>query len=283
MKHVLRLTLALLVALALPAGALAQSNGDFIQYRPSLSVIQSLQVIGGAVTCGSTTASCVITNPLTATGGTDIGFSLQVTGDLATGDSVLRIGDGGNPALFALSGAGSVTLVGQILATNLVAGATSVIAFNTRTRLSSAQDGALAGTNAAETDHQFYVMGGTAKTLTESSATDVVLVNVASNTIAGGDFEYAVMAQDATNTQNRSGRVTYNVVNEGGTEVCVLGTPEELDNTPTGTLTAAITCVTTPTNGALLQINAASSLTQTALNVKWQIRKNHGTGTIVPQ
>ena len=102
-------------------------------------------------------------------------------------------------------------------------------------------------------------------TLTETTATAAVQLPVAAETSIAGEFIYTVHATDGSTPQTRSGRVLFNVNNDGGTETCVLGTPEELDNTPTGTLTATITCVTSPTNAVNIAIDATSSLSQTTL------------------
>lgn len=103
------------------------------------------------------------------------------------------------------------------------------------------------------------------KTLTESAATSVFRVPVAAEEGTGGEFWYTIYATDGSTPQVRQGRVIFSVTNDGGTETCVLGTPEETDNTPTGTLTVTVTCDTTPTNAVDLQLNAVSSLSQTTL------------------
>lgn len=127
------------------------------------------------------------------------------------------------------------------------------------------------------------VSGRFVKTLTDGVATEVVRIPIAAATSGTGWFEYAVHAKDATNTQTRTGRVLISLVAEGTTETCVLGTVEELDNTPTGTLTAAITCdATVGANVVGIMINAASSLTETTLeaygNLTWV-----GAGEPLPQ
>lgn len=109
------------------------------------------------------------------------------------------------------------------------------------------------------------------KALADGAATSIVRIPVASNTGAAGTLHYTVYAADATNHQIRSGRSIFSVVNEAGTETCVLGTLEEIDNTPSGTLTAALTCDTSPTNAADLQLNAASSLTETTLRAYYWV------------
>lgn len=102
-------------------------------------------------------------------------------------------------------------------------------------------------------------------TLTESAATSVARIPVAAEAGGAGMYHYAIYATDGSTPQIRSGRVILSVTNDGGTETCVLGTPEETDNTPTGTLTVTVTCDTTPTNAVDVQLNAVSSLTQTTL------------------
>lgn len=120
------------------------------------------------------------------------------------------------------------------------------------------------------------------KTLTESAATSAAQISVGAEAGTAGFFIYTVYATDGSTPQVRSGTVQFNVQSDGGTETCILTTPAEQDNTPTGTLTAAITCSTTPTNAVDLQINAASSLTQTTLEA-YYIVDLAGPGTITPQ
>jgi hypothetical protein len=104
------------------------------------------------------------------------------------------------------------------------------------------------------------------KALTDGVATSVVIIPVPAATSISGEMLYTVHAKDGTNTQTRSGRIIWNGVAEGTTATCVIGTAEELDNTPTGTLTAAITCTSPANNQIQLLINAASSLTETSLD-----------------
>lgn len=120
------------------------------------------------------------------------------------------------------------------------------------------------------------------KTLTEATPTSVVIIPVAAATSVSGQMLYTVHARDATNSQTRSGRIIYNGVAEGTTATCVIGTAEELDNTPTGTLTAAITCTSPVNNQIQLLINAASSLTQTTLEA-YVMLIHVGAGEPLPQ
>ncbi len=120
------------------------------------------------------------------------------------------------------------------------------------------------------------------KTLTAAAATSVAQISVSAEGGAAGFFIYTVYATDGSTPQVRSGTVQFNVQSDGGTETCILTTPAEQDNTPTGTLTAAITCSTSPTNAVDLQINAASSLTETTLEAYWVVDLA-GPGTITAQ
>ena len=118
------------------------------------------------------------------------------------------------------------------------------------------------------------------KALTESSATPVVLMSVASGASCGGVLEYTVSTADATpNYQGRHGAFNFMVVNKAGAETCTIGAADEtadgsvlaISSGGADTLTYEITCDTAPTNGVYLSFNAVSSLTQTSLNIKPRI------------
>jgi hypothetical protein len=235
---------------------------------------------GGTLTLGSTSVAGTISVPFTATGGVDAPLFVDFTSDFASADNIITIRDAvGTSAvsLFTFGGTGTFTALA-----NIVAGGSVFPNTSSNTRITAPNNGGLYVTNAAVTDYTSYVFATTAKTLTESSATDVVSIGIAAGSGSGGEFEYAIYAADATNHQIRAGTVTWAAVNEAGTEACALGTPVEADGTPTGTLTVTVTCVDGGTNLVKIQLNAVSSLTQTTLNVKWQLRKNHGTGVITP-
>lgn len=133
------------------------------------------------------------------------------------------------------------------------------------------------------------------KSLTESAATSVTQVPIAAGSGAGGTFHYTVFAADGTDQQVRSGFIRFAVSNKAGTETCGMTnnsgaadasiTETEDGNAVSisaGTLTYAITCVTTPTNAVDFQINAVSSLTQTALDAYGSVDLV-GPGQILPQ
>lgn len=118
---------------------------------------------------------------------------------------------------------------------------------------------------------------GQVVTLTESSATAVLDVAVASGTAAGGTVWYTIRAADATDFQSLRGQVQWAAVNKGGTLTCTPGlVGTEVAAVSTGTLTNTASC-TTGTNSISINLNAVSSLTQTTLYayVSWQM---DGTG-----
>lgn len=129
------------------------------------------------------------------------------------------------------------------------------------------------------------------KNLTESSATNVVSISVASGSYVGGYIDYTVFASDGTDHQARSGRVAFQAVNKAGTETAVVsGTagntnPTELQDGSSpavsgGTLTYAWDTSTTPTNGFILRLTAISSLTQTTLSIRSKVTITSGTATV---
>lgn len=142
------------------------------------------------------------------------------------------------------------------------------------------------------------IYGRWGRALTESSATSVVRIQLTGNDInTGGDVSYTIQAADGTDRQVRArGCIAFAVRQSGATETCVIaacqnGTADasvsetEDANTPaisSGTLTYAVTCSTSPTNGIDIQINAVSSLTQTSLIADGQVRL-FGPGQIIRQ
>jgi hypothetical protein len=118
----------------------------------------------------------------------------------------------------------------------------------------------------------YGMAGKRVKALTSATPVEVLRIPIAAEAGTSGMFYYTVYATDGATPQTRTGRVMFNGNNDGGTEVCVLGTPEELDNTPTGTLTAAITCDgAAAANAISIYISADSSLTETTLEAYGQV------------
>lgn len=108
------------------------------------------------------------------------------------------------------------------------------------------------------------------KTLTESSATGLVDIGVASGSVASGELMYAIQANDATDYQCLRGRINFAVVNKAGTLTTSFSEVVEALAVSTGTLTCTAT-MAAGTNKITVNLNAVSSLTQTTLRVKWQM------------
>ena len=140
--------------------------------------------------------------------------------------------------------------------------------------------------NATATEYTSYQAAGTQtelfKALTDGVATSIIRIPIAAEAGVGGELVYTVYATDGSTPQTRMGHIIFTAVNDGGTETCVLGTAEELDNTPTGTLTASVTCDTSPANAIDLQLNAASSLVETTLRAYYHVTVT-GPGAPLPQ
>lgn len=127
--------------------------------------------------------------------------------------------------------------------------------------------------------------GSQTKVLVESVATTFVSVTVptgASGTgNAAGYITYQIYADDTVDFQSRTGLLLFTIVNKAGTLTCSLGRAQgsaTVDNTTdivaaTGasTLTNTFTCVDAGSGVAQIKANATSSLTQTTLNIRYQI------------
>lgn len=132
-------------------------------------------------------------------------------------------------------------------------------------------------------DRHYY--RGMAKALTESSATTFVSINVPTTlTGAGGTINYCIYAADASDVQERCGEEDFAAANKGGTMTCstpnILGTEATVFTAGAGTLTNTFTFVANGT-ACDMKANAASSLTQTTLDIRYNIEM-HGSGTVTP-
>lgn len=154
--------------------------------------------------------------------------------------------------------------------------------------------------NQNTTDYRGYAYYGSAgkavKALTAGVATSTLRINVAASTGTGGRVFYTVFAADAVDQQSRSGWVQVSISNKAGTEICKMTSVAGADDTSidqtedgsgigaisSGTLTYAVTCDLTPTNGVDIQINAVSSLTETTLDAYSSIVLV-GPGEVQPQ
>jgi hypothetical protein len=114
------------------------------------------------------------------------------------------------------------------------------------------------------------LLNGTTKTLTESSATGLCEVAIASGARTSGELHVVIEADDATDFQARHMRVPFTAVNKAGVITTTLGTPVETVSVSAGTLTCTLT-ITTGASKIILNANAVSSLTQTTLRAKWKL------------
>lgn len=131
---------------------------------------------------------------------------------------------------------------------------------------------------------------GQFKNLTESSATNVVQIPVASGSFVGGVLNYTVVASDGTDHQARSGTIQFQMVNKAGTETCTIATTRDQETedgssiaASAGTLTYTWTTDTTPSNACNLALNAVSSLSQTTLRIYYLVNVNGPGNPPVPQ
>lgn len=130
----------------------------------------------------------------------------------------------------------------------------------------------------------YGISGRRIKTLVAATPTEVLRIPIVAEAGTSGMLLYTVYATDGSTPQTRTGRILFNGNNDGGVETCILGTAEELDNTPTGTLTAAITCDgAAAANAISIYINAESSLSETTLESYIQVINVGGVGAPLPQ
>lgn len=123
------------------------------------------------------------------------------------------------------------------------------------------------------------VIVAASKDLTESTATSIAEVSLASSTTTGGTLRYTIEAGDGTDFQALRGEVLFAAVNKAGTITTSTSTAVETSAPSSGTLTNAMT-VTTGASKIILQLNAVSSLTQTVLRVTYTIVLDGGTGSV---
>lgn len=136
------------------------------------------------------------------------------------------------------------------------------------------------------------LQGANKKALTAASATNFVQVKIPTSAGVSGVCTYEIFASDGTDFQSRSGALYFSAVNKAGTETCLPFRADggtTVDNTTdgvaasSGTLTNTFTCITTPTNGIGLSATAASSLTETTLDIYYQCNITSGTAEVLPQ
>ena len=130
------------------------------------------------------------------------------------------------------------------------------------------------------TTRAFYRAGSV--TLTESTATLISNVAVASGKIAGGTLVVTVNADDGTDFQALTSTLNFSIINKGGTVTATVTQTDGTTAASSGTLSATYTIVVNG-NSADIKCNAVSSLTQTTLAARVAfdaINSNNGDSTL---
>lgn len=100
--------------------------------------------------------------------------------------------------------------------------------------------------------------------LTESTATTIVNVAVASGKVAGGEIVVTTWANDGTDYQTLTSRLVWSAINKAGTVTATLDQADGTTATSSGTLSVTYT-IAANGNTVDIKANAVSSLTQTTL------------------
>ena len=109
-----------------------------------------------------------------------------------------------------------------------------------------------------------------AKALTESTATTFVNLGLASAKYLGAQLVCTVTANDGVNYQAKSDSLLVNAVNKAGVVTTTISATTNTTATSSGTLTCTYTAEANG-NSVDIKVNAVSSLTQTALTVKFSL------------
>lgn len=127
-----------------------------------------------------------------------------------------------------------------------------------------------------------YIYAGET-TLTEGAATGFATIALPASKYAGVHVFVTTHADDATDFQATTDMFSVSAVAKGTNISSNVQTPTQSTIASTGTLTTAITVSSTTNNTFTINCNATSSLTQTTLKAKWQIRINSdAAATVTP-
>lgn len=274
MKHGIRLALLMVVALGLAGPAAAQIN----YYPPFGSTF-----VGGTLTSPLLLPDGSVAAPAYSfTGDTDTGlfrrlsnlisFTASGTGGLEVGSTTVRFPSNSSVGWTT----GSVTTTNQDVI--LSRDAANTLALKNSTNNQYFRIYGSSGTTYLQIS-EASTQGSKTKALTESSATQVASIALAASAHAGGTLHYCVYATDATDFQNRCGKIEFAAVNKAGTTTCVMFPATVNETTDSnagalsaGTLTYAVTC-NDVTNAFDFKFNAVSSLTQTVLQAEVRFDK----------
>lgn len=131
------------------------------------------------------------------------------------------------------------------------------------------------------------IQGAYPTTLVDNTIKTFAVVDVPSDSYAGGDVVWTVYCANATDRVARSGRLPWSAVNDGGTETCVVGTTSSSGDAggTTGPPTFAgvtFACIDAGTNQIGLRVQADCSLTPTTLTIQWRLDMPQP-NTVTPQ
>lgn len=115
-------------------------------------------------------------------------------------------------------------------------------------------------------------------TLTESSATTIANISIASAKYAGAKLSVTVFASDSTDHQCVTTDVYVDAINKTGTVTPQISQVSNTTAASSGTLSVTFTAVANG-NSVDIKANAVSSLTQTTLSAKWAVTSLNTNGT----
>lgn len=118
--------------------------------------------------------------------------------------------------------------------------------------------------------------------LSAASATTFATVTMVASTRVAGTLYYSIEADDATDYQARSGVLPFNAVMKGTAITCSVATvtsATEVAAVSSGTITNTFTCADGTAGALQLKANAASSLTETTLRIRYRLDIT-GTATV---
>lgn len=135
------------------------------------------------------------------------------------------------------------------------------------------------GTAANTTQERSRVIGRFIN-LTESTATNLVSIALASGKVTGGTATLTVWASDGTDHQALTSEIRFAAVNKAGTVTATCTQTDGTTAASTGTLTVTYDAIASG-NNVILRANATSSLTQTTLRSRIVITALNGDDTQV--
>lgn len=196
-----------------------------------------------------------------------VGGSVPLSSESAT---ILQMGDDGSGVTGAMvlksrdttfTNAGGSPLV--------VAGGTSKgIGISGDVQTKTGVSGVSPNLNNAYTTREY--ISARAKALTESTATTFVNLGLGVGKYLGAQLVCTVTANDGTDYQAKTDSLLVNAVNKAGTVTLTIAATPNTTATSSGTLTCTYTAVANG-NSVDIKVNAVSSLTQTALTVKFSL------------